>query len=87
MKEYLINSVSSTAELIDTMVDNAKQIEANTFFKQVSLKEVNEMFGYNRYGKQLSSIKKDYHVAYFKGKYENQECYYLVHSAIEYIYV
>jgi len=89
MKEYtyLTCCVNSTAELIDDMVDNSTEITAETFFKHVSLKEVNDMFGYTLNSKQLNSIKKDYHVAYFKGTYDNQKCYYLVHSAIEYIFV
>jgi hypothetical protein len=87
MFEYFTCCVSSTAELINAMTEKGRQITANTFFKYVSLKEVNEQFGYNLNSKQLNSIKKDYHVAYFKSKYDDQECYYLVHSAIEYIFV
>ncbi len=85
MYEYLTCCVASTAELINDMTDNGRKITANTFFKHVSLQEVNEQFGYT--GTCIPSIKKDWHVAYYKSTYDGQRCYYLVHSAIEYIYV
>lgn len=87
MYEYHTCCVDSTAELIGDMVDNSTEITSNTFFKHVSLQDVNEQFGYTLNSKQLNSIKKDYHVTYYKSHYNGQACYYLKHSAIEYIYI
>ena len=83
--EYHTCCVNSTAELINDMVDNSREITADTFFRHVSLRGVNDQFGYT--GTCIPSIKKDWHVAYYKSTYEGKKCYYLVHSAIEYIYV
>ena len=87
MYQYHTCCVNSTYELISDMVNNSTEITANTFFKYVSLQDVNEMFGYNQNCPLLNSIKKDYHVTYYKSHYNGQKCYYLKHSAIEYVFI
>jgi hypothetical protein len=65
------------------MVDNSREITSQTFFKHVDRKEVEDLLGYDRHLR----ISQDYYVQYFKSKYAGKPCYYVVHSAIEYIFI
>ena len=80
-KQFLTTCVASTAEKIDAMVDNAREITYNTFLRHVGAEELKE------FNHPSLPLKKDYHVRYFKSKYEGAECVYMVHSAIEYVFV
>ena len=81
---YLTCCVNSPARFIQTMIDKAREITCNTFLRRVGI-EV-EGFGYVRRGKGLK-LRDDYHVRFYKSKYRGKLCYYMVHSAIEYVYV
>ncbi len=65
------------------MKDNSKDITERTFFKYVDRKEVEKMFGYDKDFR----ISQDWYVRYYKGKFENKNCYYVLHSGIEYIFI
>ena len=82
--EYLTCCVNSTAELIDNMVEQAKEISVSTFLRRVNI-DVKD-FGYATKGKGLR-LKNDYAVRFFKSVFDGQACYYMCHSAIEYIYI
>ena len=84
---FYISCVESTYEKIRDMIDNSIKITYRTFFKYVDLKEVSEILGYDLYPTQGLTIKNDWHVSYHKGKYEGELCYFLRHSAIEYIFL
>ena len=71
-----------SGEVITDMVDIARQITINTFFRHVSRKEVSEMLGYDKFLR----ISQDYCVSFWKSKFMGELCYYVQHSAIEYIY-
>ena len=81
--EYLTCCVNSTAELIDNMVERAKEINVFTFIRRVNINV--EDFGYVKKGKGLK-LKNDWAVSFFKSIFNGQPCYYMCHSAIEYIY-
>ena len=86
---YLINCVGSTAEKINTMVDQAKEITYDTFVKNVSIKELEDMFPFYEWGpgkKGGLRLKDDYAVSYYRSKYEGEPAYYIDHSAIEYVF-
>lgn len=80
---YTTCCVSSNADDIIDMVDKSQQITYETFIKYVSAKELLEMFCS---GFKWKSLKRDYHVKYFKSTFKGNHCYYLTHSAIEYIW-
>ena len=82
--EYLTCCVCSSAELIDNMVEQAKEISVSTFLHRVNINV--EDFGYVKRGKGLK-LKSDWAVSFFKSIFNGQPCYYMQHSAIEYIYV
>lgn len=84
--KYLTNCVNSKCEDITKMVDNAKNITSNTFFKHVDIKEISYFFGYSIRSKNGLTIKNDWHIRYFKSKFKGNPCYFLTHSCIEYIY-
>jgi len=81
--QYLTCCVDSTAEAIDAMTEQARQITARTFFKHVSRAEVIDRFGYSRMGLKPEN---DYAVSFWKSKYKGMPCYYMEHSRIEYIW-
>mgnify|MGYP003565075035 CR=1 FL=1 len=89
MKKYIYKMccIHSCYRLINDMKEKSIEITANTFFKYVSLKFVNEMLDYTLNGKSLNSIKKDYYVTYHRSEYKGSKCYYLFHSGIEYIFI
>lgn len=82
--EYLTCCVHSTAEKIDAMTEQGKEISCSTFLKNVNINV--EDFGYVKSGKGLK-LKDDRCVSFFKSIYEGRPCYYMCHSLIEYIYV
>ena len=66
------------------MVDNSKEIKYTTMFRAVpALSQWAEDMGYSKNGLALS---RDYHVRYYKSFYKGVACYYVCHSAIEYIF-
>jgi hypothetical protein len=80
---YTTNCVSSTANAIIEMVNKSREITYETFIKYVSSQELLEMFCN---GLKWKSLKRDKHVRYYKSTYNGKPCYYLDHSAIEYIW-
>ena len=85
--QFITSCVNSTAELIDNMVDSAIDITYRTFIQYVDIQELSEMFGYVMNSRNGLTLKKDWAVSYHRSTYDGQPCYYLRHSAIEYIFV
>lgn len=90
--QYWTNCVSSTAEQIDAMLDHPsnREISYNTFLRYVGKDQLAEIFPYYNWGSNRNNglkLKDDYHVSYNKSVYDNMECVYMVHSAIEYVFV
>jgi len=81
---YLTCCINSTAELIGDMVDKSREITLATFLRHVSRADIYSVL--DGYGKHFS-INRDWHVSYYKSKYDGKSCYYIVHSAIEYVFV
>lgn len=84
---YLTCCVNSTAQLIDGMTESAQPISLATFKRRVDWWDWAESQGYSRTSREGLILAKDWHVAFFKSKYDGRPCYYVVHSAIEYIFV
>ena len=82
---YLTNCVSSTAGKIDDMIDLAREIKYEAFVRNVGMEEIYQIFPF--YENCGLKLKNDWHVRYFRSKYMGKKCVYMVHSAIEYIFV
>lgn len=82
--QYETCCVNSTYELITAMTDQAKEITYDTLRKYVDLKEFKESMGYAR---GILTLKNDWAVSYYRSVYNGKPCYYVKHSAIEYIWV
>lgn len=90
--QYWTDCVSSTAEQIDAMLDHPsnRKISYNTFLRYVGKDQLEEIFPYYNWGSNRNNglkLKDDYHVSYNKSVYDNMACVYMVHSAIEYVFV
>jgi len=82
---YVTCCVNARGEDIEKMVDAAIEVTYRTFIKHVHLRDLNDMFGYGpAYGSIM--LCDDHHVRYFRSKYRGRKCYYVVHSAIEYVF-
>lgn len=87
MYEYETCCVNSTAELINALTENARQITWTTFRRHVSWEHVRELFPFYSYrGEDGLHIKDDWAVSFWKSCYDGRPCYYITHSAIEYIF-
>lgn len=78
--------VDSDAPSIDLMVDAGREIKNATFRRKLGTKKYKALEKRFRYGPHLR-LADDYAVRYFVSKFRGQDCIYMVHSAIEYIYI
>ena len=69
------------SSLID-MQDRAIEITWRTLTKHVSRKEIDDIFG-----ELYPPLKDDYAVSFHRSKLNDKRCYYINHSAIEYIFI
>ena len=86
MKTFITSCVNSTAELIGTMVDNAHEITYKTLVRHVGTAALNELFPFYADVPGLS-LENDYSVSFYKSQFDGHPCVYVVHSAIEYVFV
>jgi len=95
---YETSCINSTAKAINDMVDQARKITWQTFRQHVHWTQVRDCFpaysyqkeDYNPITQELTvgfHIKDDYGVSFHKSEYMHQPCCYIVHSAIEYIWI
>lgn len=80
MKSYLYetNCVNANGNDIQEMCDSAREVTFKTINKHCDLKPFQH---------PTIPLQKDYAVSFWKSKYRGKQCYYLVHSCIEYIFV
>jgi len=84
---YTTCCVESTGEAIRAMVEKAREISYRTFRKHCEgLDDWAQAMGYFRHPSQGLTLKNDWHVTYYKSVFQGKPCYFLVHSAIEYIW-
>ena len=87
--QYETCCINSTAKDINKMVDNAVDITYETLNKHVASGELMQIFSAYDWGpgnKGGLRLKDDWAVSYHKSMYKGQPCYYVRHSAIEYIF-
>jgi hypothetical protein len=85
---YRTSCVGTTADIIHLMQDNAKEITYRTFRKYAE--GLDYWAAGMKYDKRADvglTLKNDWHVSYHKSTYMGMPCVYLVHSAIEHIWV
>lgn len=87
---YRTCCVNSTASAINAMVDRAREVTYRTFRKHVSAAVMDEWaanMGYDVGSRRGGlRLKADWHVSYHKSVYRGNNCWYIRHSAIEYIF-
>ncbi|AVK09265.1 TPA: hypothetical protein L6A41_31425 [Pseudomonas aeruginosa] len=77
-------SARSKGQAISDLVEAARKITFKSLAKHVTgLEELNQQLGYGR-GLRLQD---DYHVTYWKGVYRGEPAYFLIHSAIEHVFI
>jgi hypothetical protein len=85
---YATRCVDSTAEAINAMTEKARESSLETLRRHcIGLEEWERSMGYDTGHKRGGlRLKDDRYVAYFKSRYRGRPCYYIVHSAIEFIW-
>jgi hypothetical protein len=72
------------------MIDRAQQISYRTFVKHVDLEKVKAVLDFElgvQYGRDVGlALKDDWAVSYHKSTFKEKPCYYMTHSAIEFIF-
>jgi len=84
---YFTNCIQSTAEAINAMVDQAREITFSTFARRCDYRGVAQHLGYAVGADTGLHLKDDALARYYKSVYRGRPCYYLQHSAIEYIFI
>jgi len=80
--------VSSDAKSINDMCDMGKEVSYTTIKKYCDgLRQWELSMGYQPDGKKGLTLKNDYAVRFFKSKYRGKPCLFIMHSAIEYVWV
>lgn len=65
------------------MTDAGREVKLSTLRRHVADLDVwAEGQGYGRH----FPLSKDWHVAYYRSRFNGRPCYYIVHSAIEYVF-
>lgn len=70
------------------MVDQAVQVSYRTFFRHCAgVATWAKHSGYATRSDKGLTLDKDWHVSFYRSKFRGKPCYYMYHSAIEYIWV
>ena len=75
---------------IREMVDLSIDITYETFIKHVPWEKLREIFTWYDWSPGKSDglrLKHDYMVSYSRSKYRGKPCYFITHSAIEYVFL
>jgi hypothetical protein len=72
--------VNSRADLILDMVNQAHEVTWRTFTRYVPCHELRDLFP------GPPALERDYHVRFYSSRFNRRRCYFLVHSAIEYVW-
>ena len=82
MNSYVFTTtcVNSRADLILDMVDRAHEVTWSTFTRHVPRHELRAFFP------GPPALERDYHVKFYSSRFNGRRCYFLVHSAIEYVW-
>lgn len=84
--QFVTSCVNSTGEAIHAMIDAARDVTFQTFCRHVSINQLAHDFGYSVGAERGLHLKDDFAVSFHRSVYKGQRCYYMRHSAIEYIF-
>lgn len=88
--KYLVNCVEcDDGNAINDMKNTARQITRETFLKWVdraSLASIERRLGYERWPAHGLTMAGDWHIAYYRGKFQGVPAVFFVWSGIEYIF-
>lgn len=72
---------------LDAMIEAGRSISYDTFTRHVSTRELAQCFPFYNWDRQGGlHMRNDWAIRYYRSTFRGQTCYYLVHSAIEYIF-
>lgn len=85
---YRTCCVNSTAKLINEMIEEGQEVTLATFRRHCQgVSEWAQSMGYETDKRRGLTLANDWHVRYYKSRYKGKPCYFIRHSAIEYIWV
>lgn len=85
---FIGSCVQLDGDDITDMVDQAVEVTVATFRRRIGSEAyqwLERELGYSDLPNL--SLAKDYHVSFYRSKYQNEKCYYCRWSAIEYVFV
>lgn len=86
--QYVTCCIHSTADAIRDMIDHERQISYKTALKRIGRNELAKVFpDYDWQRSGGLTMKRDWHVGYYRSRYLGRPCYFVRHSAIEYIFM
>lgn len=75
-------------DMLHDMTERAREIAFKTFARHVEWKEIAEHMGYvTRSGVKGLRLSADYAVSFYRSFWNGAPCYYMVHSAIEFVFL
>ncbi|MDD2460138.1 MAG: hypothetical protein WC328_01485 [Kiritimatiellia bacterium] len=84
---YETSCVSSTAELIDAMTEQARPVTLRTLRRHCRyLREWEKDMGYATDNQIGLRLQDDITVRFYRSRYDGMPCYYIDHSGIEHIW-
>ncbi len=85
---YKTNCIEADGPEIEAMQEKSKTVSYKTLVKNVGLDTIRCIFPFYAWmrGERGLKMEKDYAVSYSKGQYLGVPCYFVTHSAIEYIF-
>jgi hypothetical protein len=86
--QYVTCCIHSTADAIRDMIDQERQVTYQTALRHIGRDELARVFHHYDWGRKPRSLtmRRDWHVGYFRSVYLGRPCYFVRHSAIEYIF-
>lgn len=85
---YATACLNSTHELITKMVEQEKKVSLSTIKKHCQgVSDWAQQVGYETDKRRGLTLEQESHVGYYKSVYDSKPCYFIRHSAVEYIWV
>ena len=78
---FKTDCTSATGADIQEMIDRSRQITWETIRKRVGPEVIRDTFG-----NPTPALKDDWAVNFYKSTYRGTPCYFIEHSAIEYVF-
>ena len=86
--QFITTCINSTAEKIHALQASAQPISYRTAQKRIGRQTLADTFPtYDWDGRRGGlTLKRDWHVGFYRGTYEGHPVYFVEHSGIEYIF-